>query len=460
MVIKDELVNYVGSFSGLNRHFFDYAFTQKKSLLDDDLVASAKGKLSTYQYKICVWPFFIDSQNVRDLVGVTIGVSHLIHQMMHRKLRQGYSLHRYYGVEEECFSRAVDVNFNGNICGRADLYHDGEYFKLLEINLGTNVGGADMVYYVDAHLAQPQLAEFLAENPSFSFINTYEKLIENALLAMEACQLSGENGEYSIVIRNKEMDPEMANVYANSYEALAQKLGYKLNVFVIPDEASLSYCDSGVYYGGKLIGYLLWLPYEDEALNIFESYPGKLKEAWYNKKILAPSNVLSRMIENKLSLALLHKFKDDGTFSDHEKKLIDNHVPWSAMLDQALFKDCDVETSIYAQDKSAYVIKPCIGLQGDKISVGRYTEESEWIDSLKHSLKESGGLIQSFVEAKKIYSLQSDNKIAEYEPVWGAFFCGDGYAGAWLRMMPHEDGYKGVVNSAKGAVEAILYHEI
>lgn len=467
MEIKQDVVDYVGSLGKLNKQFFDYAVIQKKALSHTDLVQASAGKLSTYSYKISVWPYFINAERTQEIANASIGIAHLIHQMLKRKWQQGQSLHSFYDLDEDTFSRVIQVSYNGNVMGRADAYHDGEHFKLLELNLGTNVGGSDMVYFVDAHLKQPQLAEFLAQKPAFTFLNTYEKLIENALAAMAENQLQDESGEYNLLIRNRNMDPELAKVYVASYQALAQKLGYALNVFVIDHEDKLEYNEKGVVYQGKQIGYLLWLPLEHEAQGMYAYYPEPLKQAWMNQQVLVPSSALTKMLENKANFALLHAFKNDGTFSEEEIALINNHVPWTGWLQPKSFGCSKVSQpnslpsmQTLRENKADYVLKPDDGLQGKGITVGRYVDEQTWQAALQNAAEKDNYLVQSYVAAKKVYGLQSEGEIGEYEPVWGAFFCGQLYSGVWLRLMPEIDGFTGVVNSAQGAHEAIVYQEI
>ena len=61
--------------------------------------------------------------------------------------------------------------------GRADAYHDGDSFKLLEFNVGSELGGVDSAQMNRAFLALPAFAEFAARH-GLEYVDTAGVLCE------------------------------------------------------------------------------------------------------------------------------------------------------------------------------------------------------------------------------------------------------------------------------------------
>jgi glutathionylspermidine synthase len=453
-VVESVVRNYVSKLSVLNGELLQNKYIQGVAQSSANLAELAPGRLATYEYRVNPWPFFINDVNKKKIELASIKIVQLIQKLLVGKWSQGHSLHHYYGLPELDYGKAINAPFNGNVIGRSDLYHDGSAFKLLEINLGTNVGGADMVYYKDILLAQLYLRDFLIENPEINFIDTYQVLIENALAAMRERQLVDDDGIFTIVIRNKQADEQIAQVYINLYQQIAQQMGCSLRVFVVRDEKEFQYADNHLYFQGHLVGFVAWLPEGMETYNIYESYPEELKKVWLEHNVLAGSNLLTHIIENNISLVLLYKHRNDTLFDDTERALIEEVVPETVLLSEL---DDDAFKRV-KENKRDFVLKPLMGCQGNEVCIGRYVSHLTWSQYLAQARPKNNTVVQVNVTPNNIYAVDEHGTLNQCIPVFGSFFCGDSYASSWIRNREVSNVFDGVINSANGASEMIVFH--
>jgi hypothetical protein len=107
---------------------------------------------------------------------------------------------RFYDGDRSLYARAVGMDARRadylapfterpELYGRADLYHDGESFRLLEFNVGSALGGMDRAQISAALLRVPAFAEFAAEH-GLDYVDTGVQV--NAALRDAAWPVCGE----------------------------------------------------------------------------------------------------------------------------------------------------------------------------------------------------------------------------------------------------------------------------
>lgn len=101
--------------------------------------------------------------------------------------------HRLFGGDIGAFARAAGMNPDQVTAvlrgrgpaptrmGRADIYHDGEHFRLMELNLGSALGGLDNAMVNPTFLTHPFFAEFVAEH-GLAYVDTIEELVRTLLV--------------------------------------------------------------------------------------------------------------------------------------------------------------------------------------------------------------------------------------------------------------------------------------
>lgn len=459
--INQSVVDYGTSLSSLNKALFDYAYGEGRLLEHVNLMGNLPDYLTNYRYHLNNWPLFLNKEKANELADATIKPALLIAKMI-KQLKDVEGLNaEYYGQPKDWFERSLDTEIAANLCGRADSYHDGEFFKVLELNMGTNIGGVDVVHYVPQYFELPALKDFFSKHKNFEFINGYTMLIINALKQMEKFKLSDRDDEYTLVIRDDYAKPELAQMFAKGYENLAIQLGYKLNVFVIQDENLLTEQDGWVVLNGKRVGYLIWSRFDDNLT--FSSYPECVREAYFNGRLLLPENLFNTVIADKRNLALLHKYKYATCFDDADRSIIENNIPWGCLTNMEIVEykgERLLLKTLLQNNKDNFVVKKCDGMQGNDVYVGKFLNNEAWLNAIEALIGRPDYLVQAFVEPRNLYFQYGEKGISEFTPVWGSFFGATTYAGAWMRLMPNLKDTNGVINSAQGAQETIVFHEL
>jgi len=104
------------------------------------------------------------------------------------------------------------------------------------------------------------------------------------------------------------------------------------------------------------------------------------------------------------------------------------------------------------------VLKRGMSSQGQDVFVGRFTTPDKWEHRLCAALAEGGWLAQEYLVSRPYLFQHGEEGCCAHDAVWGTFCFGHTYGGGFLRLAPRSSvTYKGVLNSARGAVEAIFY---
>jgi glutathionylspermidine synthase len=172
---------------------------------------------------------------------------------------------------------------------------------------------------------------------------------------------------------------------------------------------------------------------------------------WWCNNIILPENPVSITMGDKRVLSQLWQEKNNVGYSEGELEAIEKFVPASYLL-----MSCDITIQEIIKKKDSFVMKPGIGLQGEQVLVGKYVSHSHWKDMISSEYDKPDFLLQQY-ESSISLAADSAGKINYYKGVWGAFSFGLEYSGVWIRMSMENLEFKGVINSALGATESIVF---
>jgi hypothetical protein len=314
--------------------------------------------------------------------------------------------------------------------GRADTYYDGSSFKLLEFNIGSALGGLDMVGPLPkAYLRVPAVADFAAEH-GLGHLDTSRDLaaaLRNAGKAIDA-------GEPVVAVLE---GPGGMGVYGHQRRAIAELLleqGIDCRVGEIGD---LTFSAGKPHLHGTGIDVILryygleeMLAHPDgEALMepVFRAHENGTVVVW------TPTNVFG----NKGTLAMLSEFAEDASvFSAQERAVIERVLPWSRMLgrrgpelDERFVSEC-------MQRREQLVFKPTGLFGGEGVLIGREVDPHTWREALTAST-ETGCLVQEIVQpnTESVIEPQTGAR-SEWYALWAAFMTPTGLAGGGVRAIP------------------------
>jgi hypothetical protein len=314
--------------------------------------------------------------------------------------------------------------------GRADTYYDGSSFKLLEFNIGSALGGLDMVGPLPkAYLRHPAVGEFAAEH-SLSYLDTSAELAAALRNAGKAIGV----GEPVVAVLE---GPGGMGPYGDQRRAIGELLieqGIDCRVGEIND---LTFRTGKPYLHGTGIDVILryygleeMLTHPDgEALMepVFRAHENGTVVVW------TPTNVFG----NKGTLAMLSEFAEDAAvFSAQERVVIERVLPWSRMLgrrgaetDERFIAEC-------MQRREQLVFKPTGLFGGEGVLIGREVDPGTWREALAASTQ-TGCLVQEIVQPNVEPVIEPDTGArSEWYALWAAFMTPTGLCGGGVRAVP------------------------
>lgn len=309
--------------------------------------------------------------------------------------------------------------------GRADAYHDRDGFRLLEFNVGSELGGIDAAQVNRAFLAVPAFREFAAIH-GLAYVDTSEILA-------------------------KELRRAAAPVTAEPVVALVEGPGGIREhqwVFDAIQEAMRRYCidlllgevQDLTSRGGKVM--LEGTPL-DVVLRYFTAeqlleHPRHrllietMLRAHEERTTVLFTPLEHGLMESKANLALLHEPRNRAAFTAEERALVDRVVPWTAMVSQELLPEL-------RSRRESLVLKPGTACGGAGVLVGRDCSDHTWADTLE-VVRHQDYVAQEIVTPVAERVVGANGEVEAWQANWGVFVTGEGYAGSFVRALRAEDG--------------------
>lgn len=334
---------------------------------------------------------------------------------------------------------------------RADLYHDGDAFRLMELNIGSTVGGLDNALLNRAVLNHPAVADFVKAN-NLSFVDTMAELA--ALLFAECDIPPGQR-------------PLMAAAdWPSSFETLEPQLRASAEALaplgieaVACHLGQLEMRDGRVWLHGRPVDvlYRVFLIEDLLAPESAELVDPVLRAAERGEvKIFTPID--SELYGSKAALAMLSDEANRHLYSAAELASLDRVLPWTRMVrpgpvtvdgEQVQLRELAVD------QREDLVLKPAMLHSGSGVVLGWQADADEWRRALEAAM---GGpyVLQRRIRGLPEFFLFTDG-IAPMLLKWGVFTVGRGFGGAIVGGSTDLTG--GVLNSAGGATLGCCFHE-
>ncbi|MFD4141271.1 hypothetical protein [Streptomyces sp. NPDC058572] len=312
--------------------------------------------------------------------------------------------------------------------GRADIYHDGTSFKLLEFNVGSELGGADRAEIQRALLGVPEFRSF-AEAHRLSYVHTGER-IAAALRAAAAPLPGGADPVVALVEGDGGLAPYLHLVH--SFQEMMQRLGIDLR---IGEVGGIREKDGRLLLDGTPVDVVL--RYFSAAQTVRtpggEEAVEPILRAHEEGRVVLFTTFQSSLFANKGCLALLSDERGRGAFTAAEVELIDRVLPWTRELTPALVEHC-------RQNRERLIVKPRADFAGSGIHVGWELSDRDWATVLQESA--GGGFIaqERVVPRREPVVSPDTGRTEDWMAAWDVFLTPDGYAGSHIRALPYGAG--------------------
>lgn len=334
---------------------------------------------------------------------------------------------------------------------RADLYQHANGFSLLEMNMGSNLGGLDNAVLNEAMLKEPFIADFVSQHE----LTHVDTMVELTRTIFAECDVAPGTRPFMAAADWPGRYPELEALLKRSAAAFAP-LGIDCEPCPLDQ---LEYHDDGVWLGDRRVDLIYRLFHLEDVL-----HPGvpemlePLLQAIERGQVAMFTALDSEMYGSKGALTLL----SDETYRDHytadELASLDRIVPWTRTVrpGPVTADGQQVDLAEYTRaNRAELVLKPTAEHGGQGVVLGWMVDDDTWRESLAHAME------HPYVVQRRIHPttelFPTDDGVEPWLMTWGAFTMAHGFGGFWMRGSRDLDG--GVVNMATGATAMCCFHQ-
>ncbi|QKW32641.1 hypothetical protein HUT06_00150 [Actinomadura sp. NAK00032] len=338
---------------------------------------------------------------------------------------------------------ALLTQFDGEpvLYGRADLYDDGSRFRLLEFNLGSELGGVDISEVNRALLADERFAEFAGEH-GLGTVDT------PAAIARQFVRATGKEAP---VVATLEAVGGMAAYESlhRSFQETMKRYGVEL---LLGELGQVEVRDGRLYLQGRKLDLVLrYFSAHQIARDPRNDEPAEaVMRAHSDGHVVLWTPLTASMFSYKSCMAMVSDPEARAEFTADENALIDRILPWTRTLTPELADQVRAE-------REQLILKPFAGLSGQGIRAGWEETDREWAETVAACLKGDYIVQRRVVPVPERMLNAETGAVEDWLSVWGLFVFPDGYGGAFCRAVP--SGAGSVVNlGAPGARVTSAFH--
>ena len=326
---------------------------------------------------------------------------------------------------------------------RADLYHDGAGFQLMELNIGSTVGGLDNAVLNRAVLSHPPFAEFAAEH-KLSYPDTMAELAE-----MLRTGYATATGRPPLFVAADW--PASFETLEPQLRASAAVLG-ELGVEIIPCHlGQLDISGGQVRLDGRHVDVVYRVFMIEDLLDpgAPELVDPVLRAVERGEvEMFAPMD--AELYGSKAALAMLSDEANRDRFDAAELASLDRLLPWTRMVRDAPVTVAGEQLGLCelaAERREEPVLKPTMMHGGLGVLLGWRTGPDEWAKAVR-AATDGPYVLQSRIRSGP-EPFPAPGGTEQQLINWGVFSVSRGFGGAIVRGSTDLSG--SVLNSAGGA---------
>ncbi|HSF42696.1 MAG TPA: hypothetical protein VLT87_23025 [Thermoanaerobaculia bacterium] len=433
--------------------FLDYVTSDPERTRRLDHLASGE-----YFAPLQSWPTFVDERKLAEIHRATVDLTRVIRTVPERIFgNDPAKIAAYYGIRNEAMIAILLEPPSGleAVLVRNDYLDTPDGFKCLEVNAGL-IGGWQLRFFEQRVRAHPMIARFLAEEGVDPYHRDPLTEMLRYIIEHNLGKPTAAGGVLNVAIAmmmNQRIPANEATRLTGIYRNLLDKTGTGLTgEVVLCSCADLSGRQNQLWHLNRLpIHALVQMSPDPPPEAVFRLFKSS-RLSLYN----GPINLL---MNDKRVLALLSEQADSSLFTAEERDILEKHLPWTRAVGTGV--------TTYREEKGALpdlmiahreelVLKPSFGFQGRGVTFGHRTAPDEWARLVHEAVAKGGWLAQEQVASRPYMYQYGEQGYGAHDVVWGTFCFGDLYGGGFLRMIPRGVG-DGVINSARGATEGVLF---
>ncbi|WP_166923750.1 hypothetical protein [Flavobacterium poyangense] len=411
----------------------------------------------SYKYPVSGWPVLINKQMTQELTELSIKIPALLKQISTLYFEDNIKelADFYFGGDEMMAEFAMLCHKKDLEIGcRLDLTFTEDGFKVLEANIGSSIGGWQIQSFES--LIRNNHPELVNKDKVSDYKGRNTLQIYMRFLIEQIIKQLGKQDTVNIFMEMGDMEDDVEKkVSLDFFDRLFKEelSSFGLNGGAYAgDMNSLVLTNGNLYFGDKVIHSLIVLAMD---MNVTPA----VFRAFMMDRIYLPDHLGVRMLGDKRNLSILLELAQAGKFSPEENELILKNIPWTSFIEnkKVIFKGTEYNLpDLLKADKDKFVIKVARGFQGKDVFIGKFSSDEEWEEALELALQNNAFIAQEFSDSVDFLAPNRENEWTLHKLIWGSFGFGDCYGGVWVRMSEVKTDV-GVINSATGAVEAIVF---
>jgi hypothetical protein len=361
---------------------------------------------------------------------------------------------RALGMDDDTQVKAVEREAGRDLTrlARADIYHDGSGFRLMELNVGSPIGGMDNRVLNRALLRHPFVAEFVADHQ----LSHVDGLAEVVATIRSECQLpAGQR----LVIAAVDVPAVFAQIAPLLHASAAALAPYGVDALAC-HLGELRRHGGRVWVGDRPVDVIYRLfvleDLRDPAgLELIEP----VLEAVEQGEVAMFTPIATDLYGSKATLAMISDQEHRHRYHPAALASLDRLLPWTRVVrDQPVtFQGEQVELrELLAERREQFVLKPASLYGGLGVVQGWQVDAGAWRSRVQAAL-DTPYVVQQRLRGEPEPFLASGGGREPWLLRWGVFTAGCGYAGAMVIGSPDLSG--GVLNIGGGATGGCCFHQ-
>lgn len=458
-----ERLNYVESLSVLNKKQLEIAAAQGSIDKLDPKATNLPDFFKNYAYTLNPMPVFINQAVVQQMSECVAAVPGLIHDLLRVHFNNNAEkIADYFRITLADAQALIDFDFHPHFFSRFDLIHSSGQFKIVELNMGSKLGGWEIGAFEGLYRSTAHLQALSEQGCEFHYRVALQQYVQQLLQSCVGLNLFDEQGTIRIVFL---LDQSSLGKYVDTdfvgqlFYGVAQAMGLKVDVQFAIDVKDFSFVEDNLYYQGlRVSAFNNGREEQKDDIDL-----AAINQIFYRNRLVQTDSPICTFFQDKRTLALLSQLAQSGAFSAEKAALIERFIPWGACAE---FEQVSYQSEqwplrqLLVEKREDMVIKQAYGRgQGQGVYVGRYVDEQTWQQAIELLFNEPGYFVQGFCQGEAIISSTDAEhcQLSNCDAVWGVFGFNKTFGGAGIRLVAQSNNDDGVINCATGAQDTLVY---
>lgn len=325
--------------------------------------ASVPSAFKDYKYPVTAWPVLINKEMADELKEMSLKIPRLLQKIPAlyfeddiKKIADFY----FEGNEMQAEFAMMCHSKNLEIGCRLDLTYTQDGFKILEVNVGSSLGGWQIQNFETVIRRNHRELSDRNKKDNYKGKNTLE-LYMKFLVEQIIKSVGSKNKTLNLFVDMRDVEDEFekkesVEFFDVFFRQELDKQGLKGKA-ITGNMDSIELIEGNLCLGDKIIHGII-------ILTMDANVTPAVFRAFMMDKVYLPDHIGLSMLGDKRNLSLLLELAQKGKFSPEENELILKCIPWTSFVEnkKTIFKDKENElTELLKNNKEQFVIKASRG---------------------------------------------------------------------------------------------------